>query len=188
MGRLWFIRSGNFSDLALPWQDGRHYSQYPEGYFYFILLQKNRKDKQNMKTTIRSTILVILSLACVLCLIACNTVDASGLWENATYRKDMSFGNGAKTVVVEVKVEDQIITFTIKTDKDTVGAALLEHELIAGETSEYGLYVKVVNGITADYDVDQSYWAFYIDGEYAMSGVDTTNITEGAKYQLAYTK
>ena len=97
-----------------------------------------------MKTTIRSTILVILSLACVLCLIACNTVDASGLWENATYRKDMSFGNGAKTVVVEVKVEDQIITFTIKTDKDTVGAALLEHELIAGETSEYGLYVLKV--------------------------------------------
>ena len=64
----------------------------------------------------------------------------------------------------------------------------MEHGLIAGEEGDYGLYVKVVNGITADYDVDQSYWAFYIDGDYAMSGVDTTAITEGVTYQLVYTK
>ncbi|MBO5789865.1 MAG: DUF4430 domain-containing protein, partial [Clostridia bacterium] len=74
------------------------------------------------------------------------------------------------------------------TDKDTVGSALLEHGLIAGEEGQFGLYVKVVNGMTADYDVDRSDWAFYIDGEYAMTGVDSTEITEGVTYQLAYTK
>ena len=47
-------------------------------------------------------------------------------------------------------------------------------------------YVKKVNGITADYDVDQSYWGFYIDGEYAMTGVDGTSIEEGRIYRLAY--
>lgn len=141
-----------------------------------------------MKRVINSTISVLLVLMCVICLVSCNAVDKTGVWENATYRKDMSFGDGAKVVVVEVKAEDQTVTFTLNTDKDTVGAALLEHELIAGEESEYGLYVKTVNGMLADYDIDQSYWGFYIDGEYAMSGVDTTEIVEGSVYKLEYTK
>ena len=141
-----------------------------------------------MKKVINSTISVLLVLMCVICLVSCNAVDKTGVWENATYRKDMSFGDGAKVVVVEVKAEDHVVTFTVNTDKDTVGAALLEHELIAGEESEYGLYVKTVNGMLADYDIDQSYWGFYIDGEYAMSGVDTTEIVEGRVYKLEYTK
>lgn len=45
-----------------------------------------------------------------------------------------------------------------------------------------------VNGIIADYDVDKTYWAFYINGEYAMSGVDTTKIEEGAAYSLKVEK
>ncbi len=141
-----------------------------------------------MKKTINSTISIILALIIAVCLVSCNTVDKEGLWENATHRKDMTFGEGAKTVVVEVKVADEVVTFTIKTDKDTVGAALLEHELIAGEDGQYGMYIKQVNGITADYDVNKSYWAFYVNGEYAMSGVDTTEIDEGAKYTLEYTQ
>lgn len=141
-----------------------------------------------MKRTIKTTLSILLALLFTLSLLSCNTVEKTGVWENATYRKDMEFGDGSKTVVVEVKAEDQLITFTVHTDKNTVGEALLEHDLIAGEESEYGLYVKTVNGIVADYDTDQAYWAFYIDGEYAMSGVDTTEITEGATYQLAYAK
>jgi hypothetical protein len=100
----------------------------------------------------------------------------------------MEFGKGEKTVTVEVAVEEQLVTFTIHTDKDTVGAALLEHGLIDGEQGAYGLYVKVVNGMTADYDIDQSYWAFYVNGEYGMTGVDMTDIDESAVYRLAYTK
>ena len=78
--------------------------------------------------------------------------------------------------------------FEIHTDKETVGEALLELELISGEDGEFGLYVKQVNGITADYDVDQTYWAFYVDGEYAMSGVDATNVEEGKTYAFKVEK
>lgn len=117
-----------------------------------------------------------------------NTVEKAGIWENAVYFKDMTFGEGSKTVTVEVKAGDDMITFTVKTDKTTVGDALMEHNLIDGDESQYGLYVKKVNGIVADYDIDQSYWAFYINGEYAMSGVDTTDIDESATYKLEYTK
>lgn len=60
----------------------------------------------------------------------------------------------------------------------------MELGLIAGEESEYGLYVKTVNGITADYDKDGVYWAFYINGEYAQTGVDSTKIAEGESYSF----
>jgi len=110
------------------------------------------------------------------------------LWKNAVYLNDTELGHGTKTVVVEVAAEEHTVTFTIKTDKNTVGEALFEHGLVDGDESEYGLYVKSVNGITADYDVDKSYWAFYVDGEYALTGIDSTEIEEGVIYQLAYTK
>ena len=78
--------------------------------------------------------------------------------------------------------------YLINTDKKTVGDALLELELIAGDQGDYGLYVKTVNGITVDYDTDGAYWAFYVDGEYATSGVDTTKITKGATYSFKVEK
>ena len=100
----------------------------------------------------------------------------------------MEFGDGAKTLVVEVVVGEDKVVFTVNTDKETVGEALTEHGLIEGEPGAFGLYIKKVNGITADYDVDQSYWAFYVNGEYGMNGVDTTEIVEGTVYKLEYTR
>lgn len=92
-------------------------------------------------------------------------------------------GEGEKAFAFSVTDLDGNETyFMIKTDKETVGEALLELELIAGEESQYGLYVKTVNGITLDYDKDGKYWAFYEDGAYASVGVDSTTITEGSVY------
>lgn len=137
----------------------------------------------------KRTVSIALLIICLFSFVACrNSVDATGLWENATYTEDAKFGEGAKTVKVEVKVEEQMITFTINTDKKTVGEALVENDLIAGDEGAYGLYVKKVNGIVADYDVNQSYWAFYINGEMAMTGVDMTDIDETAIYRLEYAK
>lgn len=136
-----------------------------------------------MKKTLNSILSAVLVLACFLCLASCGD-KKTGLWENATYQNDKEFGAGQTILTVEVKAEEKTVTFTINTDKTTVGAALLEHSLIEGDD---GLYT-VVNGITADYDVDASYWAFYINGEYAMTGLDSTEITPGTTYQLVYTK
>ena len=113
-----------------------------------------------------------------------NTVDKAGRWEDAIYRKDVEFGNGSKTVKVEVKVEEQSVTFTIKTDREFLGEALMDHNLLEGESGAYGLYVKKVNGILADYDVDQTYWGLYKNGEYSLTGVDTTPIADGEHYEL----
>lgn len=84
--------------------------------------------------------------------------------------------------------EENETQFEIHTDKETVGEALSELGLIEGEESEYGLYVKTVNGITADYDKDGVYWAFYINGEYASAGVDSTKIVEADSYAFKIEK
>ena len=132
---------------------------------------------------------LLLALVCLVSLAACGgKEEPAGLWDSALYQEDQDFGEGSKTVVFEVQAEEKTVTFTIHTDAETVGEALFEHELIAGDEGEFGLYVKQVNGMTADYDVDQSYWAFYENGEYAMAGVDMTEIAEGVTYRMAYTK
>lgn len=160
-----------------------------------------------MKNTIKSTLALILALLMTLCLFSCKkdetetpqtpsgaeneaggTIAPEGLWASATYLKDTTFGEGAKTVTVKVIADGKSVTFTVKTDAETLGDALLSHNLIAGDEGQYGLYVKVVNGITADYDVDQSYWGFSKNGEYMMTGVDGTAIADGETYELTYTK
>ena len=75
-------------------------------------------------------------------------------------------------------------SFEIRTDKETVGEALLELKLIEGEDGPYGLYVKTVNGITVDYDKDGKYWAFYENGQYAAKGVDQTPINPEVTYEF----
>ena len=74
--------------------------------------------------------------------------------------------------------------FDIVTEKGTVGEALIDEKLIEGTEGEYGLYVTKVNGIEAIYENDGTYWAFYVNGEYANSGVDTTEVEDGATYSF----
>ncbi len=85
-------------------------------------------------------------------------------------------------VFIVTDAEGNNTHFMIKTDKETVGEALMELDLISGEEGQYGLYVKTVNGITLDYDKDKMYWAFYEENNYANQGVDQTSIKEGGVY------
>lgn len=100
---------------------------------------------------------------------------------------ELGEGNTEFTLTVTDK-EGAESSFTIHTDKGNVGDALTEIGMIAGEEGDYGLYVKTVNGVTADYDVDQTYWAFYINGEYASTGVDATPVTAGDIYSFKVEK
>lgn len=144
------------------------------------------KGSKNMKKTLNTFLLL---LALTFCLVSCGgAADTDTLWENAMYTEDTELGEGEKTVVVEVTVKEHSVTFTLNTDKAILGDALIEHALIDGEEGQFGLYIKKVNGITADYDADQSHWAFYQNGEYMKTGVDTTEIFGGEHYELVYTK
>ncbi len=141
-----------------------------------------------MKKTAYSLVSVVLLLACVFCFVSCGRGENTDLWASATYQTDAELGTGSKTVTVKVQAQQKTVAFTIHTDAETLGDALLTLGLISGEPGDYGMYIKQVNGITADYDVDRSYWGFYKLGEYMMTGVDATVIADGDCYELVYTK
>ena len=132
-----------------------------------------------------SVLCMVLIVAMALSMTACtnnNGSDAADAGQEQGLTVEMSF-------TFEVVDKDgNVETFDITTDKTTVGDALLEEGLIVGEVGQYGLYVTEVNGIVADYNVDRTYWAFYIDGAYAATGVDTTDIVDGATYSFKVEK
>ena len=138
-----------------------------------------------------SFILCIVFIAAIaLFTTACNdnktndtTTSTEGAVSTTEAPKATVLGKGeTKFNFTVVDLEGKESVFEINTDKKIVGEALLDLELIAGDESEYGLYVKTVNGTTLDFDKDGAYWAFYIEGEYATSGVDTTDIVPGTSY------
>ena len=87
-----------------------------------------------------------------------------------------------------VDLEEKETKFEIHTDETTVGAALMNLGLIEGEDGPYGLYVMKVNGIEAIYEQDGSYWAFYENGQYGLTGVDMTDINPDVAYSFVQTK
>ena len=68
-----------------------------------------------MKKTIKQTVAILLALVFMAALVSCNK-NETDVWESATYTEDQTFGEGAKTVVVEVKAQERSVTFTVKTD------------------------------------------------------------------------
>ncbi len=143
-------------------------------------------------TTLKRKLSVILCIV----LIAAMALLATGCNDN----KDTSGSSTPDTTVSETQsnvlgegatkftftitdAEGKETSYQINTDKKTVAEALVELDLIAGEESEYGLYVKTVNGITLS-DKDRMFWALYMNGKQLQTGVSSTKITAGATYSF----
>ena len=140
-----------------------------------------------MKKQILGRVLLLLLAVLMLCaLTACADVDKTGDWETAEYVRDTEFGKGAKTVTVKVVADGQELTFTLHTDKENLEDALVEHNLIDGDVDVYGMYIKKVNGIVADYDTDKTYWAITKSGEDTL-GAKSTIIADGDCYEITKT-
>lgn len=135
----------------------------------------------------KNTRLLALTLisALLLALVACAPADP---WQSATYTTDTEIGEGDTTFYLDVIVGENKVTFTIDTDETILADALTGSGIVSGDDGPYGLYIKVVNGITADYDVDASYWSLTVGGEYSMVGASDITITDGAHYELTYSK
>ncbi len=97
---------------------------------------------------------------------------------------------GGKEITIEVIDDTQASTvYEVSTDAEYLGDAIRETEGldVEGTESEYGLMVDTVNGVVADYNENGAYWAFYVDGEYCMYGMDQQPIEDGQAYQIIYT-
>ncbi|MBR6503108.1 MAG: DUF4430 domain-containing protein [Clostridia bacterium] len=136
--------------------------------------------KTNILKMLSFVLCIVLIAAVALMTSGCN--DDVNLDTASSTAVDTASKAEVKFTFVVVDTTGKETSFEISTNKTIVGEALLDEGLIAGEDSAYGLYVKTVNGITLDYDTDGKYWAFYVNGEYGMTGVDTTEIVAGSTY------
>ena len=117
-----------------------------------------------------------LTLALLMLVITCLAIVSCNDDETDTSEKTFTF-----TVV---HADGATKDFTITTTEAILANALVNEGIIAGEDGPYGLYVKTVDGETLDYETDGKYWALYIDGQYAVTGVDSTEIKDGATYSF----
>lgn len=110
----------------------------------------------------------------------------AGLWSSATYTEDTEIGSGAHTALITVTIDGKSVVITVRSDKDNLAEMLVETGLAEGDESEYGLYIKRVNGVLADYSVDQSYWSLLQNGVPTAVGASSITITDGDAYELMY--
>ncbi len=94
-------------------------------------------------------------------------------------------GSKAFTVTV-VHADGSEKIFSYRTDAQLLGAYLEEQGLVSSQGADPGMF-HTVDGEKADWNVNQSYWAFYEGDTYAMEGLYTTPIADGAVYKLVYT-
>ena len=132
---------------------------------------------------------MVLIAAMALVMTGCGSKEEPAAPTEAASTDVKELGEGATTFDFTVEDLDGTKTaFKIHTDETTVGAALMAVNLLKGEDGPYGLYVHEVNGIRAVYEEDSPYWAFYVNGEYGMTGVDMTDIEPNTAYAMVKTK
>ncbi len=132
---------------------------------------------------INKTVAVIISV--ILCALVLTSCGAKQSAPSSTQAKTEA---KAKTItVVVIDKEGKAEDFTFETEKDNLADALLERDFISGDNGEYGIYIKTVNGIRADYDLDNAYWSISKGGEALTTGANDVIIADGEQYEFTYT-
>lgn len=146
--------------------------------------------KEIFKINFRSVLSLVLVAAMVLMFAGCGQkLENEGTTEPSTNQQKVEMPQNNEesqenSFLFEViSLDGTKKEFTVKYDSEkSVGEALVNEGLISGSNGQYGLMVETVDGQKYTYDEDKVYWAFYIDGEYAMTGVDSTPIEDGKTY------
>ncbi len=146
---------------------------------------------KRLRKSVVSILCVVLPAVVVLMTAGCNgnQENPSSAPSSAPSVSATVVGEGSTVFDFTVtKPDGSVVAYEVHTDEETVGAALVACELIAGDMGDYGLYVKTVAGVTLDYDKDKMYWAFYENDAYAVAGVDKTAIADGVTYSFRASK
>ena len=133
--------------------------------------------------------LLALVLAFVLtaaaALSGCSTTPAETTAPPAETQPVTEVGEGAANFELTIVDKDGVThLYRVHTNVGMMGEALTEVDLIDGEQGPYGMYIKSVLGQVLDYETDGMYWSFYVNGEYAQTGVDQIPVEHDGKYML----
>ena len=119
---------------------------------------------------------IVLALTLLVSLVACG----------AAKTPEVTGGDPVHFTVIVVHANKTEKIFTYDAQPGKLGAVLEAEGLIASEGADKGMF-HTVDGEKADWNVNQSYWAFYVENEYAMKGIYDTDIEDGKTYKLVYT-
>ena len=123
---------------------------------------------------------VLLTFALVLSLAACGAADAPETTAGTAGGELLQF----TVIVTHADKSEKVFLYEAQPGK--LGAFLETEGLIKSEGADDGMF-HTVDGEKADWNENQSYWAFYVENEYAMKGIYDTDIANGANYKLVYT-
>lgn len=113
-----------------------------------------------------------------------SVISSADRWSGAVYTEDAEIGAGAHTALITVTIEDKSVVITVKSDKVNLAEMLVESGLVEGDEGEYGLFIKRVNGVLADYDADGSYWSLMQSGVPTAAGASSITVKDGDAYEL----
>ncbi|MCM1193295.1 MAG: DUF4430 domain-containing protein [Butyrivibrio sp.] len=97
---------------------------------------------------------------------------------------------GSKAVILEViNQENQTSEYSVQTDAEFLRQAMEEAKdfTFDGEEGDYGFTLYTINGETHNWNVDGSYWAVYVNGEYGQYGIDSQPVKDGDIFRFEYT-
>ena len=98
---------------------------------------------------------------------------------------------GSKSITINVvNSKEEKTSYSVKTDAQYLRQAMEEAEGLTfsgTESEEFGMMVDTVNGERADYTLDNAYWSFLVNGEYAAYGIDSQPVNDGDEFSIVYT-
>lgn len=108
-------------------------------------------------------------------------VGALFLWKGCSAEPN----EGSKALTFEVVLQDGTSKkHKLSTDEEYLANALVEAGLV--EYAEDGMYTTI-DGVTADWSKDESWWCISKDGEALSVGMNQQVIADGEHYEATYT-
>ena len=138
--------------------------------------------KNDFSKIIKLSVIFVLIAAMALCMFSCDGNKKTDSEESSSAPVEVTI---TITVVNDKGDSD---SFKITTKSDNLGDALLESGRVKGDMDTFGLYIKEVDGVLADFEQNGAYWSLSKGGTMLMTGASETPISDGDKFELTYTK
>lgn len=106
------------------------------------------------------------------------------LWQGSQEKPDKGKKNITVTVIHGNSSEK---VFTYGTNDEYLGQTIVSEGLAEGTEGAYGLEIHTVDGESASWEENRSYWAIFVGEDYATTGADGVVLTDGGEYSLVYT-
>lgn len=128
----------------------------------------------------------ILSFALILLMLCCMASCVFSTGEDPKPApKPLTEPDSINIKIVVIDNEGGTTEFPLDTTASTLREAADEIHLLEGDETEYGLFIKTVNGITVNPD-NEEWWCITKKGETVMTGVDITPIADGDIYEFTF--